>query len=226
MSLTSDTPASVAPSRSLSLELGRDGGEPPVEPAGAPVITSVVDNGDGTLTIQGSSFGEKQQASPVLYDHTDSVWENGVENLHHSGFTDGQLVQRANNDPDTLWHKPYIPDENSTGMLVVRSRPKRHPVATAHYYGAGPKSALGWPNASNGEQNGVGGDRSYVSFFLKMPFNLSRYWAIPGDANTGNFVLNGQYEYGENLLIDGQLSGRVMHYYPGLGMAARNAIYK
>src|SRR5690554_5160193 len=151
---TSNSPLSITANRGLVRAMGQGGGDP-VEPTGDPVITSVVDNGDGTLTIQGSGFGVKAQAAPVLYDHTDSVWENGVENLHQSSFLDGQIVERPQYDPNTLWHKPYIPDAESTGMLVVRSRSKRHLDATAHYYGTGPKSAIGWPNASNGEENGI-----------------------------------------------------------------------
>jgi len=53
MSLTSASPVSITDARGLSLALGQ-GGDTPVEPTGDPVITSVVDNGDGTLTIQGS----------------------------------------------------------------------------------------------------------------------------------------------------------------------------
>lgn len=186
-------------------------------PTSAPVLSAVASNGDGTFTILGSNFGSKAQAAPILYDHTDSVWENGVENTRQASFPDGQIIQRVADDPGTIWHKPYLPDENSSGMVVSRSRPKRHPMASAQYYGNGPNSALGWPSASGGEANGIPGDKTYVAFWLKLPFNLSKYWAIPADENTASFVLNGQYEYGENLLIDGAVKGRVMHYYPVLG---------
>src|SRR5690554_5921750 len=109
MTLTSDSPARITATRGLSLVLGQVG-DAPAEPTGDPVITSVVDNGDGTLTIQGSNFGSKAQAAPVLVDYADHAYENGVRNVYHSTFSDGQAVSNAQSDPNEIWYTAFTSD--------------------------------------------------------------------------------------------------------------------
>lgn len=189
-----------------------------IAPQAAPEITSAIDNGDGTITINGANFGAKQQAAPLLYDHTDSVWENGVEETRQAAFADGQVIESGDTDPDSLWQKNAKPAPGDIAMSIARSRALRHPGATAHYYGTGSDAFLGWPRATGGEANNVVGDRAYVAFWIKLPFNMSRYWAIPADANTANFITGDDYDYGEDILIDGLSEpARVIRYYPNLG---------
>lgn len=212
MPLTSASPVSITAARALSLALGQGGD--PVDPTGDPFITSVVDNGDGTLTIQGGNFGIKAQAAPVLYDHTDSVWENGVENTRQALFTDGQAIERVASDPETLWHKST---EGAGAVKVTRSRPKRHPMGTAHYYGEGADTYLGWPKAFGGESPNLTSSDFYFSAWLRYPYNMSYFYAIPADSKPTSFSFGAPFEYGEDITVSGAAgTGKVIDYLPDL----------
>ena len=124
-----------AQGRINSNDLGQIGGGG--GPSGPLEVTSVTDNGDGTLTIQGSGFGEKAQAAPVLHDFVDVAYENGVENTAHASVTNNES---AGDDV-------YI----SVGGVINRSFPKRS-KETGHYTSSSATSGgvLSFPQANGG----------------------------------------------------------------------------
>lgn len=171
-----------------------------------------------TVTITGSGFGSKEQAAPVLYDHTDETWENGRPNKHQSAFRDMALVQRIDVDPDTIWAKPSVPEEHSTGMLVTNSRKSRTGDGGSHYYGKGNVNFLGWPKASGGEQTQYQSSKMYSAFWIKLPFDLTNYYAIPAERKPSAFITGGAESYGEDVKIEGVDGvGRVIAYEANLG---------
>lgn len=166
-----------------------------------------------SITITGSGFGRKEQGAPVLFDHTDVTWENGVSNKHQSTFNDMTLVKRVNIDPNTIWTKPSLPDEHSTGILVTNSRPTRDGNPGSHYYGKGNVNFLGWPKASGGENTNFESTKMYSAFWIKLPYDLTNYYAIPAERKPSAFATGGRESYGESIKIDGVDGlGRVIAY--------------
>lgn len=156
-----------------------------------------------TVTISGSGFGVKEQGAPVLFDHVDTTWENGVANRYQSTFDDMTLVKRVNVDPNTIWTKPSLPDEHSTGMLVTNSRQTRDGKPGLHYYGKGNVNFLGWPRASGGEKTNFQSTKMYSAFWIKLPYDLTNYYAIPAERNPSSFLTGGTESYGESIKIEG-----------------------
>ncbi|WP_029653300.1 hypothetical protein [Marinobacter daepoensis] len=166
-----------------------------------------------TITIVGSGFGLKEQGAPVLYDHADITWENGKANKYQSTFRDMTLVKRVDADPNTIWTKPSLPEEHSTGMLVTSSRQTRDGDPGFHYYGKGNVNFLGWPRASGGEKNNYQSSRMYSAFWIKMPFDLTNYYAIPAEKSPSSFLSGDSESYGEALKIEGVSGlGKVISY--------------
>lgn len=166
-----------------------------------------------TLIISGSGFGSKEQGAPVLYDHTDITWENGTANDYQSTFSDMTLVKRVDADPKTIWTKPSLPEEHSTGMLVTTSRKTRDGQPGAHYYGKGNVNFLGWPKASGGESTNYQSNKMYSAFWIKLPFDLTNYYAIPAERNPTSFITGGAESYGEEIKIEGvEGVGRVIAF--------------
>lgn len=170
------------------------------------------------VRVQGAGFTEKTDGNPVLYDHVDVTWENGKPNFHQSQFKDGQLVQRQDLDPNTIWAKPSNPIEGNTGMLVVKSRPHRTSDGVAHYFGKGSDNFLGWPMASGGETTEYSSRTMYSSFWIKLPYDMARYYAIPGTQQSSRFIDGGDDSYGEAVKISGlKGTGKIIRYKPNLG---------
>ena len=73
----------------------------------APAITSVIvedpESDDTTITVQGSGFGEKSQAAPVLFDQVDSSYENGTLNENYQTLTDGAKVPATGKGQPSIW---------------------------------------------------------------------------------------------------------------------------
>lgn len=175
----------------------------------------------GKFIVTGSGFDTKGQAPAILYDHADRAWENGVLNTHHVSFSDMQPVQRPDTDPNTLWAKPSLPSSEpngATGVLVAKSRPTRDGLAGAQYYGARGNNFLGWPTAYGGLSVTSEARKMYAAWWIKTPFDLANYWAIPGDPNSGNFITAEPQEYGESIVIEGiPGEGKIISYEPDLG---------
>jgi len=176
----------------------------------------------GKFIVRGSSFDPKEQAPAVLYDIADRAWENGILNTHHQSFSDMQRVERPNVDPNTLWAKPSLPssdDPNApTGVLVAKSRPTRDERPGAQYYAARGNNFLGWPTAYGGGSVTSEARKMYVAWWIKTPFDLANYWAIPANQNSDKFITGGAEEYGESIVIEGiPGEGKIISYEPDLG---------
>jgi hypothetical protein len=170
------------------------------------------------IVLSGQGFGDKLQDPAVLYDHADSAWENGILNNYHASFTDMQLIQRIDEDSNTLWAKPSVPDDNNSGVLIAKSREARDGEPGSQYYGKGNNNFLGWPTAHGGIDVASDSDHMYASFWMKLPYDLGTYYAIPGDADSRKFIDGGDANYGERISIEGiDGYGRVIAYEPSLG---------
>ncbi|MGC8119102.1 hypothetical protein [Marinobacter sp. VGCF2001] len=170
------------------------------------------------VRVQGAGFTEKTDGNPVLYDHVDVTWENGKPNFHQSQFKDGQVVQRQDLDPNTIWAKPSLPNDDNTGMLVVKSKAHRTSNGVAHYFGKGGDNYLGWPMASGGETINYSSRSMYASFWIKLPYDMARYYAIPGSRESYRFIDGGDGSYGEGIKISGlDGTGKIIRYKSDLG---------
>ena len=180
-----------------------NGGGPSV-----PEITSVTDNGDGTLTIKGSGFGGKEQAAPVLHDFVDVAYENGVENAAHASVADNE------SPGDDIY--------TSVSGVINRSFPKRGKEA-GHYTDASSSAGgvLGFPQANGGNdpQQADAVQGFYGAFWF---WNLAApqfHWVLMvEDAEVLNFQFDDsdvwEKAVGEEVDIDGT---------PGVVLGARDS---
>lgn len=190
----------------------------------APVIDDVREVGGSLaeagemISVKGAGFGEKPTGSAVLYDHADVAWTNGTLNDHHKSFGDMELIRRIDSDPQTLWAKPSVPDERNTGVLLSRSRDDRFGSNGAHYYASGNNNFLGWPTAHGGTKVNSDSNKMYAAFWMKIPYDLANYYAVPGNIDSSAFLDGGAEAYGEEIRVEGQPGvGRIISYKPDLG---------
>jgi len=157
---------------------GDSGTLPPSEPGSPPVITSVVDNGDGTLTIQGSNFGSKAQAAPIIWDMGDDVRLDGIEDSNRV-TTDGFSVNGE--------------------TLITRSRTHRHPGVSAHYESANKdlNASVSYPYLASVTR----GQKLYSSFYLKLPCDPRFVDAAPYSGLSGTFITGEPGRLGEEITI-------------------------
>lgn len=97
----------------------------------------------GSITITGpGGFGTKVQAAPVLWDFGNDVWVNGVNNTHHSTFTDGQAVPTdlsgtpTSAETGAMWRVSSFSAMAGAGPEFIvgdSDRPWRHNRITHHY---------------------------------------------------------------------------------------------
>lgn len=184
-----------------------------------PAISSVVTNldsseGQSRITVYGSGFGEKVQAAPVLVDHAEVAYENGVQNSVYSGVDSTELVTRSSSSSESLWEK------SSLNVAIDATREERHGGSSSHYFFKGENGFLGWPNAYGGSETPVDNRQIYLSWWYKPKFDPSSYWAFSKETLTGNFVemetllIEGGYE-GTYIGIDEE--GLINAVFPGLG---------
>lgn len=198
----------------------------------APKVRSVFKIEDATsargeiFRIQGSGFDDKASGPAVLYDHGDIAWEDGKINDHHKDFEDMELIRRIDADPQTLWAKPSLPDEHNTGVLLAKSRDSRFGEKGAHYYASGNSNFLGWPTAHGGMNVDSSSRAMYASFWMKIPFDLNNFYAIPASSDSSNFIEGEDGQYGERIEVEGQPGyGRIISYEPDLGSVAHGWIF-
>lgn len=168
-------------------------------------INSIRKVSSESFKIIGTGFSSKQQHAAILYDHVSEALENGVLNTYHKSLPDMHKIERIDSDPNTLWHKPSLgsADGPNTGMRISRSRPGRYPGDEAHYYAKGNNNFLGWPSAYGGFETNSKSKKVYAAFWIKLPFDLQNYYAIPADSAQTGFIENGDEEYGEYIQIEG-----------------------
>lgn len=193
---TSDSPLNV-PNITLAVARPAGGGSEPSEPTGAPSISSVTDNGDGTLSIAGSNFGSKAQATAKLVDYVDHAYENGALNDYHSTFTDGQVVSNAQNDPNEIWYKSYSSDVYGANSNLLSRVDLRHPGAAAHYRCRGDDCGFGGPMAAGGTSPTTPSTKMYLAWQLRRKYTDMQFHAVFDD-------LSGEFIVDEPITIDGQ----------------------
>lgn len=190
----------------------------PAHAAFATPAISTVTAADPTLvngtdvTLSGSGFGAKAKPMPVLFDVTDKAWENGVLNSYQAGFSEGQAVLPANQDPNTLWSR------GSGNVVVTYKEQPRHSNSKSHYLAQGGVSFFGWPSAYGGQNTPSNNEKLYVSWWYK-PYRHPRwYWKWELSNVKGNFIFGStSRELGEELLIDsnrGQIRGEAIAISP------------
>ncbi|MCC4269198.1 hypothetical protein LL254_00560 [Marinobacter nauticus] len=167
---------------------GDGSNEPPPEPTGAPVISAATNNGDGTITLQGSNFGVKNQAAPILWCFGTDRRNNGVPQPA-ADFTPGSVVS----DP-TVW--------NAMHHTVRVSDEVRYPELGVSYWSAN-GGALGEPLA----HQPAGGlppysDEIYAAARFKLVNDWHRMKAVSISSISGIFNQGPtRYESGEAVTI-------------------------
>jgi hypothetical protein len=155
--------------------------------AASPVISSSVFNQDKTLQISGQNFGSKSQAAPVLVDHVEFAYENGVKNDFFGSFSDLQLVPKSTIDPGSLYEKPSVGGASGDYLLVSKNRSLRVQDSTAHYYAASHNAFVGWPAAYGGSNTPVDNPQLFVSWWFKIKHDPRYYWEFPIENPSGGF---------------------------------------
>ncbi|MDF0750292.1 hypothetical protein NLU14_08620 [Marinobacter sp. 71-i] len=170
---TSDSPLSVP---DITLAVARSAGGGP-EPTSAPSISSVTDNGDGTLTILGSNFGSKSQAAPVLVDYVDTAFEHGVENA----FTAGQPsdTQIDNEASARIWNQVVTGEVTPGGRVAGQSR---------MYRLLGNHGTLREPHKYNLNERNDGNRRMYFAAWVKYKYNATQHRMTTDEYTVGTFI--------------------------------------
>lgn len=156
--------------------------------SGTPAISSVTDNGDGTLSISGSGFGAKAQAAPILWDCGKEVYENGVKNTYREGLTDSATI----NDAADQTGEVYV-NAGWRPKLITSSRPLRYAGATGHYVGDNTQNATGEsfmekPLAANGD-NPTLHDKHYEAWWIKYHYHFLKLHKFVYANKSGEFNL-------------------------------------
>jgi hypothetical protein len=199
MPSTSDSPRSITASKTLSVALSGSGGGG----TGGPFsVSSVVDNG-ATITIQGSGFGTKPQAAPILWIFGDDVRNNGAAVVYPS-VSDGDSV--AATGPSGVW--------DSADSNVSHSSDVRYP-ALGHSYFTKYDGTLRNPIAFGGGSPPYA-DETYVSFRVKNISNWHGYKVSAYTNLTSTFDTGGsEFSEGESITIetlgDGTKTGVIVH---------------
>ncbi len=181
---------------------------------GTPSISSVTDNGDGTITIQGSGFGLKDQAAPVLYDFVTHAYENGQENTFQSTFfTDNQTLHDGENEPDRIWDGVASPNASVPRDPVryrTTSSNTRH-INVDAYYEIRKGSFVGLPIAYGGDHDNQPGDvrfdrpdgekQLYVAWWLWVNTDPHNLYVMYVENVTGTFQEGDAFRRGEEVII-------------------------
>lgn len=144
------------------------------ELTGAPSISSVTDNGDGTLTISGSNFGTKAQAAPVLVDYVAEAYVNGVQDTTGGSWTLGDTMPvGSSGDTEAIWRSA------TATMKIVDNRPMRH-AGLSRIYSGEDTAWLGTPIAYS-EQEGTmpsGKQPFYGAWWFRQAYPAIKLWGI------------------------------------------------
>ena len=170
----------------------------------APQISSVTisdSSGDRpTITIQGSGFGEKKQAAPILFDQLDVAYENGKLNESFQSLRDGDKIPATSNGQDSIWAAVSSGAWGSFTPEVTSKHSQRHDQSKEHYLLLGHNSAMGNPVAYggiSGWETPTDSQQLYVSWWYKPKYSPQWYWRIsPVD-------LSGKFLEGESLSVGG-----------------------
>lgn len=187
---TSDSPLSVP---DITLAVARGAGAP--APADPPLISTVTDNGDGTLTISGSNFGAKETAAPVLVDYVDTAFEYGVENTFNAGQSSDTQIDNA--DVGRIW------DQAVSGQLTAGGRTG---AQSRMYRLFGDVCSIREPYQYNLSERNDGNRRMYFAVWAKYKQNALHHRMTTDEYTTGTFIAD------EVISING---GEYIGYYAG-----------
>lgn len=186
---------------------------------GLPCITNV--SGGNNTRVQGQiyevvgdNFGLKAGWAghpAILFDMVETTYEGGVENTHHSTFTDGQRIERPDTDPDTIWTKPTLDGPINRAPVLTRSRTQRTDYSRAHYLMSGDNSFIGWPSAYGGQSTPVDQNRLYTSWWHKPKYDPRYYWTFQVSDFLGDFESKANI-VGNVLKVGGFVDGYVINY--------------
>ncbi|KPQ30433.1 MAG: IPT/TIG domain [Marinobacter excellens HL-55] len=175
----------------------------------APQISSVTisdSSGDRpTITIQGSGFGEKKQAAPILFDQLDVTYENGKLNESFQSLEDGEKIPATSNNQSSIWAAVSSGAWGSFPPEVTTQHDPRHEQSKEHYLLLGHNSTIGNPVAYGGVSGWdtpVDNTQLYVSWWFKPKYSPQWYWRISPISMTGKFI------EGETLDVGGIISAK------------------
>jgi hypothetical protein len=170
----------------------------------APAISSSTSEasagGNTTITIQGSGFGEKAKAAPVLFDQVDASYENGIPNLNYQALTDGTTVPSATQGQPSVWADVSSGAWGSVPPKIISSQTARHENSSEQYLMPGQNSTIARPVAyggASGWDTPVDNTQLYVSWWYKPKYAPQWYWRVSPTNPTGEF------QNGETLTIGG-----------------------
>ena len=170
----------------------------------APAITSVIvedpESDDTTITVQGSGFGEKSQAAPILFDQVDSSYENGTLNENYQTLTDGAKVPATGQGQPSIWSAVSSGAWGSFPPEIASQYTPRYNNSGKHYLMLGHNSTVGNPVAyggNSGWETPVDNTQLYVSWWFRPKYAPQWYWRV------APVNLTGQFQEGETLNVGG-----------------------
>lgn len=169
----------------------------------APVIDSFSVNAT-TVTVNGSAFGAKPQAAPVMWVFGDDIRLNGKKVSIETNVSTGSVVPINTGPNSSLWthgEGVYIDDKVRTPSLD-------------HSYVAKGNGWVGWPYAFGGSDTPYS-TKAFISWRVRTWGDINAYKAIAFNSLSGDFLTGGsQYLPGEDITVqatDGQtFSGRIV----------------
>ncbi len=115
------------------------------------------------VTINGTGFGSKNQAAPILYDFSDKAYVNGTLDNSQGSLPEGSPMLR--DSPGFYWSKPSNTSFGASPVLITYAQAHRHDNITAHYTFNGFSGFLGWPYAYGGTTTTGNNEKLYISAF-------------------------------------------------------------
>ena len=168
----------------------------------APQISSVTisdSSGDRpTITIQGSGFGEKEQAAPILFDQLDESYENGTINESFRALEHGDKIPTTSNGQASIWAAASSGAWGSFPPEVTTQHNQRHDQSKKHYLLLGHNSTIGNPVAYGGRsgwETPIDNKQLYVSWWYKPKYAPQWYWRV------SPINMSGKFTEGETLSI-------------------------
>ena len=156
-----------------------------------PAVFSIDTGGDrlaqGVVArITGTEFGVKDESSPVLVDYVSYAYEYGKLNSAYSEFVDGEVIEPASVNPNSLW---AAVSSDLPVRFDTKSKP-RHPFDKARYHLFGENVWLGRPvvyGGPGGWDTPINNSQLYISWWVKVDYNSLYYWRFTPSEMSGDF---------------------------------------
>lgn len=160
---------------------------------------------NNSITINGSGFGQKSQAAPVLWAFGQDIKENGLPVNKERNTNIGQAVPVGKDPSSNVWSR----GAGATFSQITRTS------EISHTYHAANEGWLGWPNAFGGD-NTPYSDKAYISWRIKPAGDINSYKAVRISDVDGKFDSGkDQFSPGEPIQIvtpsGSEVSGRIVH---------------